>query len=330
MTINTPPPAKRWYNESELHAHHSAVQTWFATHVSQGQMTSAGKSNKKAKLAYAYYIPATAKQAIVLSAGRVESYLKYQALFCELAHAGYAVFSCDHRGQGLSQRLTKNPMQGHIEDFADYAADLLNFVKQVVTPHFAKPWLLAHSMGGAIGLLAAQQAPAAFAKIALSAPMLGLVAPLPAWLTKLVLSLGLLGSNIVQAPLYFMGQKDYHPEAFGQNKLTHSELRYRIFREQQQAYPDTQLGGVTYHWVASALQALYGIERYACDIQIPVLCLSAGADEVVDNTAQACIMRRLPHGHFTTIEQARHELLFESDSWREAALNQILTFFEER
>lgn len=314
-----------WLTEQELSTEQANISQWFTEHVQQDILCTQDGVN----LAYAFHIPQNAKRAIVLSAGRVESYLKYDALFFELAQQGIAVFSCDHRGQGLSQRISSDPMQGHILDFASYRDDMGQFVRDVVLPHFDKPWLLCHSMGSAIGLMLVQQYPDWFAKVALTAPMLGLKAPLPKWLANLVLSFGLMGSNLLQKPLYFIGQKEYQPEPFASNKLTHSEIRYNLFRLQQQTHPDIQLGGVTYAWVAAALQGLYTIEKQAPHTTIPVLCVSAGADKIVDNIAQERIVKLMPNAQWQSIDGAFHELMFEVDSYRNATLDAVMTFFEE-
>ncbi len=314
-----------WLSEQELLSKQPIISSWFLEHVQQDVL----HSKEGIKLAYAFYIPDNAKQAIVISAGRVESYLKYDALFYELAQRGIAVFSCDHRGQGLSQRISPNRMHGHILDFATYRDDLAEFIQEIVQPRFVQPWLLCHSMGSAIGLMLVQQQPSWFAKVALTAPMLGLKAPLPEWLTKLVLALGLMGSNLLQKPLYFLGQKAYLPEPFADNKLTHSQTRYDIFRQQQQAFPETQLGGVTYAWVAAAIQALYTLEKQAPHTDIPLLCISAGADKIVDNKAQQRIVNLMPNASWHSIDGAYHELLFETDVYRNATLDAVMTFFEE-
>ena len=60
----------------------------------------------------------------------------------------------DWRGQGGSVRLVPQaPLKGHIDDFAEYDADLEAFLEQVVAPMLAggaRPIALAHSMGGHI------------------------------------------------------------------------------------------------------------------------------------------------------------------------------------
>jgi len=76
---------------------------WQNVHQSEFQ------SSDGVKIAFCQVLQADAKQAVVISNGRVESYLKYQELIFDLYQQGYSVFALDHRGQGLSDRITDNP-----------------------------------------------------------------------------------------------------------------------------------------------------------------------------------------------------------------------------
>lgn len=64
-------------------------------------------------------------KAIVMVNGRIESTWKYQELFFDLYQNGYDIYSFDHRGQGLSQRLIDNIEMGHVGEFNDYITDLI-------------------------------------------------------------------------------------------------------------------------------------------------------------------------------------------------------------
>ncbi len=51
-------------------------------------------------------------------------------------------------------------------------------------------------------------------------------------------------------------------------------------------------------------------------VTIPVTILSAGADLIVDNTAQAYAAARLPKGRLVAVPGARHEIIQETDDLR--------------
>lgn len=91
--------------ETELAAQQVQIDLFWQKQVSQGIFKGVGN----VPLHYAYAIPANAKATIVILNGRTESVLKYQEMYFELTRQGYAVFSYDHRGQGLSGRLNEDP-----------------------------------------------------------------------------------------------------------------------------------------------------------------------------------------------------------------------------
>lgn len=318
--------------ETQLEDGHGAqIDAWFEQQAQTGTLAMADG----VKCAFAMVVALEAdplrpkRQALVISSGRVESYIKYKEVIYDLYHAGFDIFIMDHRGQGLSQRSSPNPMHGYVEDFQQYIDDLLCFVDEVVNQHCAQPLLLCHSMGSTIGALAILQRPQQFSKVVFSAPMFGLRVPIPIWLAHIVMKLGLLTSQVLGRPMYFIGQGNYAPVAFSQNRLMQSSLRYARFRESQQQYPETQLGGVTYQWIAAANRALALLHEQAEQLTLPVLCLSAQDDVVVDNQLQQTLVKQMPNARWQEIADARHEILFEKDAIRGPALNTLVSFFQE-
>lgn len=84
------------------------------------------------------------------------------------------MLALDWRGQGMSDRLQDNTCPGHIGHFADYQRDVVELVVAAQELDLPRPWhLLAHSMGGAIGL-AALQGGLPVASVVFSAPMWGI------------------------------------------------------------------------------------------------------------------------------------------------------------
>jgi lysophospholipase len=318
--------------ETQLEDGHGAqIDAWFEQQAQTGTLAM----TDGVKCAFAMVVALEAdpfrpkRQALVISSGRVESYIKYKEVIYDLYHAGFDIFIMDHRGQGLSQRSSPNPMHGYVEDFQQYVDDLLCFVDEVVNQHCAQPLLLCHSMGSTIGALAILQRPQQFSKVVFSAPMFGLRVPIPIWLAHIVMKLGLLTSQVLGRPMYFIGQGNYGPVAFSQNRLMQSSLRYARFRESQQQYPETQLGGVTYQWIAAANRALALLHEQAEQLTLPVLCLSAQDDVVVDNQLQQTLVKQMPNARWQEIADARHEILFEKDAIRGPALNTLVSFFQE-
>ncbi|MFZ9133728.1 MAG: alpha/beta fold hydrolase, partial [Gemmobacter sp.] len=119
-----------------------------------------------------------ARGSVLILPGRTEYAEKYGPVAADLARAGLAAAAIDWRGQGLADRLLPDPMKGHVGHFAEYQADLDACLLALAAREgddLPRPRLmLAHSMGGAIGLRALLRGAGGFAAAAFSAPMWGL------------------------------------------------------------------------------------------------------------------------------------------------------------
>ncbi len=277
---------------------------------------------------------------IVVVPGRCESYLKYQELTFDLYRQGYNIFIIDHRGQGLSGRLLPNLNKGYVHKFQDYVDDLQYFIEKIVTPHISmKPYLLAHSMGGAIATRFMQDCPDAIKAAVISSPMLGFNSGfLPPNIAKLLVAMKLFLNNITRNnPWYFLGQKNYSAILFADNKLTHSPNRYQHFVELYKNNKTIQLGGVTSHWLAQSIIAQKEIFAKLPQLKTPILLLQAGGDIVVCQQAQNDFCQQLhaihpqscPNGLPSRIDDAFHELFFEVDNYRDKAIAQSITWFQQ-
>lgn len=283
-------------------------------------------------LAYGFIRHEDNRRAIVISNGRVESYLKYQELIYDCYQQGFSVYALDHRGQGLSSRLTTNPHQGHVEHFSDYVDDFKVFIERVVKPERHKElFLVGHSMGGAIATHYIHQDPTTFNAAVLSAPMYGIILPLPTVVikqlaTKMINTQPVIGSHLV-ATNYIIGGRDYQAISFKLNQLTHSQVRYQHYRDLYQQQPQCQLGSPTNQWLAEAIDAAKASIDMARGGPIPLLILQAGKDKIVCNQAQnkalAGLCQRI------IIEGAFHEVFIETDKLRDKALRSLFDFINQ-
>lgn len=319
MSIATEPymTANAAISFSSEHHLNSPEQKVFWQQVTQ----SSFKSRDNITLAYASITHPNSIGTIVISSGRVESYLKYKELMFDLYQQGYSLFAIDHRGQGLSARTTQNPHQGHIDKFQRYVDDFAEFIHKVVKPLATENYfLVGHSMGGAIGTLYLEQYPTTFKAAVFSAPMYGIKLPL----TKgFIRGLAALLDNH-KKPNYVLGGKDYHAAEFDKNDLTHSKLRYEDYRELYQQVPQLQLGSPTNHWLVESIDAAEQAIHAARNSQIPLLILQAEEDTIVDNRAQKRAINGLCQ--LVKIPYARHEIFMERDKPRNQALNALLAF----
>ncbi|NHH99098.1 alpha/beta fold hydrolase [Oceanimonas sp. MB9] len=309
----------------------SGLQQYWQTHATEGRFTG----HHDLSLPWAALRDPEHGSTLVLINGRTESYLKYQELARDLFENGYNVYLYDHRGQGLAPRLTDDPLMGHVADFDDYVQDLELFMRQVVLPAGPQPvYLLAHSMGGTIAALWLSKTSVQVQAAALSSPMMGIyLGPLPRWLADgLVSVLGTgcrwLGRDVCYAP----GQGGYEETPFADNELTHSEVRYQLFRELYRDRPELQLGGVSLQWLEESLAAGDRTIARARQITTPLLVLQSSQDVVVSNEAQDAFCQALRHcdgGGPKRIKGAAHELFLEQDKYRNRALKAVLAFFEQ-
>lgn len=311
------------FNEQNV----AIIQPFWQQQVQQGQLiTPSGL-----KLAYSFVNPVNARATILLVQGRTESMMKYQELMWELSSQGYAVFTLDHRGQGLSERLLEDRHKGHVENFQDYVDDQHLFIEQVVASKRAPGplFLLTHSMGGAVGSLLMAQQPDLFTAAVLASPM-----HMPN--TEVLFSEA--DGCYIAATLGWMCSDcyagfvsvPYNATPFADNVLTQSAVRYQAFRDQYAKQPQLQLGGPTWQWVNEACDVADEMPAVAQRIQTPFLILQGGADTVVSNSAQDAFCQNATHScrGVVKIESAKHELFIEQDVYRQQAMTELFKFLQ--
>jgi len=268
------------------------------------------------------------KGTVVVVNGSTESWLKYGELFLDLHRHGYSVVSYDHRGQGLSPRLThSNPQVAHIDDFRLYADDLNALVRDVIVPgNHGKLYLLAHSMGGAVALDYLERFPSPFTAVALSAPLLRInTAPYPEPVARLLITaLNKAGMGDHYAP----GKHDHDPEeSFEGNLLTSSRARWDAMQLVWQNHPQAITGGPSIRWVMQAMERTVRIRHNLHKIQDRILILQAGKDRFVMCPDQLMAVKSISGAEVIGLPEARHEILMERDPIRGKALAAILKFF---
>ncbi|MFC3093734.1 alpha/beta fold hydrolase [Alteromonas sediminis] len=305
----------------------SHINAFWQNHVVLGQFI--GEEN--IELHFAYCIPENPKGAIVLCNGRVETFLKYKEVIYDFYQNGFACFTLDHRGQGLSGRMTQDPQHGYVKHFAHYVDDLCTFVSNIVQPQWKGDLsLVCHSMGGAIGALTLLHRPELFERAVFCSPMFGIKPSLPDWAATAIVEAGLKINRIRNRESgYFFGQKPYTVYPFQVNPLTHSKVRYECMVELYKDTPALQLGGVTTEWLAAAKDAMNEIELRAFEISQPVLVFSSARDIIIDNKRQRIVAATMPSGELVKVAHARHELLMERDDIRNPVLARIMDFLSQ-
>jgi lysophospholipase len=259
------------------------------------------------------------KGTVIVLTGRNECIEKYFETARNLSERGFTTATFDWRGQGGSERLLRDQQRGHVRDFQDYVKDLDRFFEEVVLPDCRGPYyVLGHSTGALIALLATPSLVNRVQRMVLAAPFFTY--------TGLPLSIGTISR--IAGVLYWMGlgrmygawgPRPRRSPPFATNKLTTDIARYRRNMELYETYPKLAMGGPTVSWIRAACRAVATVQdpEFMQRINIPVMFVAAGNDEVVSSRAIADYARRLRGGSTLTIAGARHELLQEADVFRE-------------
>lgn len=251
--------------------------------------------------------------------GRTEKIEKYFETVRDLIKRGFAVAVLDWRGQGGSQRMLRNPMKGHVDDFADYGTDLDSFMREAVLPCCPAPFFaLAHSMGASVLLDSARAGERLFDRMLLLAPMLEL-SLLKHDLAARRLARVLRGLGLSKLYVPTGKIKPLTEIHFDGNRLTSDPVRFARNLTITLEQPQLDVGPPTIGWMASAfdLMELFEDPATARAIRQPMLIVAGGGDRIVSTPAIERFARRLIAGSHVVIPGARHELLQERDIFRE-------------
>lgn len=273
-------------------------------------------------LRFGHISPQNKPDAIVICLpGLSEFGEKYFEVARNCLDMNLAFWVIDWMGQGAAGRYLKNPLKRHANDFAEDVKDLEHLLKTHITPaHGSAPYvMLAHSMGGNIGLRYLTQNPGFFKCAAFSAPMLGIYA-LRHW-PRTLASLASTALNIL------MGQSFTSPDGrfserqnqnFVGNPLTSDLARFALTSGWMKTNPALKIGDVTYGWVYRALRSCNWLTPDRLKpIQTPCMIAIAGEETIVDNAKTKAAANILPNAKLIELPGARHEILMESDTYRD-------------
>lgn len=270
---------------------------------------------------------------ILLVPGKGEYIEKYGRVAANLGAGGWSLVTLDLRGQGLSDRLLPDSMLGHVGCFADYQLDLEALCGWMSneggdTGIRGPLMMIAHSMGGLIGLRALYRAPEIRAVFFVS-PMWGILLPTGAhYLAELL--------SRINHPV--AGDNDYAPTQtsedyllgtdFKDNILTSDPEAWEFMRQQKMVEPRFQLGGPSLGWLRAALREARLMAREpAPDVRAKVALGSREA--VVDPEAVRLRLKDWPRAVLDLYPDARHELMMEVPATRTRLIRDMLKFFDE-
>lgn len=265
---------------------------------------------------------------VLLFPGRTEYVEKYATLAHDLNAAGFAVLTLDWRGQGLSERLQDDPLPGHVGEFADYQRDVIEMIVAGTDLDLPRPWhLLAHSMGGSIGL-AALHAGLPVERAVFSAPMWGIqLGRLPTWFVRAITQLADRAGRGGRIAPQKGGARSYVlDDSFNANLLTHDVDSWTRMVREAATWPELTIAGASFGWVFHAIAEC----RRLSDLpppDLPTLIAMGQEERIVSPGAIRQMADRWPSARLMEVAGARHELMMEIPPLRQAFLESAIDHF---
>ncbi|MBZ8118911.1 alpha/beta hydrolase [Roseovarius sp. LXJ103] len=271
-----------------------------------------------------------AQGTVFIFPGRTEYIEKYAFAAKALAARGFASIIIDWRGQGLSDRLAPDPMLGHVSFFSDYQRDVTAALAAAEALDLPRPWhLLAHSMGGCIGLRAVMTG-MDVATCAFSGPMWGI--QMKDILRPVAWSLGWSSRRIGLGALYAPGQKGVNyvqTEPFETNRLTNDPPMYQAMIDQTARYPELALGGPSIRWLHEALYECRALARLPSP-DIPCVTVAGSGEDIVDVPRILDRMDRWPGSHLEMVGGGLHEPLMDTPTMRTYLFDMIADLYNNQ
>ncbi|MFW5654160.1 MAG: alpha/beta fold hydrolase [Roseicyclus sp.] len=261
---------------------------------------------------------------VLLFPGRTEYVEKYGRVAADLTAEGYGVVAFDWRGQGLADRPQHRRDMGHVVSFDEYRADVAAFRAAISALDLPEPfWLIAHSMGGAIGLRALHDGLPVRAAV-FSAPMWGIqMTPFLKSIASVALGLAApLGLGDRFAPT----TGPWVAMAFDDNPLTTDRDQFDYMSAQLDRHPELALGGPSVLWVKAALRETRALMAMPAP-DVPALTVMGSREGIVEVPAIEARMADWPGGALRVVAGGLHELLMESPPRRAETLAAIRAHF---
>ena len=241
--------------------------------------------------------------------GLFEHSRRYAEVASVMNGAGVAVFALDLRGHGLSEGR-----RGHVRRFDRFIDDAARFVDAVsdVLPGVPR-FLLAHSMGGLVGIRYLEERRPGLDGAILTAPWLETAAHVPGWQKTL--------ARVLDRVLPILP----FPANVDPAELSHDPERVADYRGDPRIF--STLTPRLWEEVGRAAEAAF---RDRDRLDLPLLFLLAGDDRIVRTDRSMELAESLAAGDVTVevLDGYYHEVLQEVE--RAAVLAEILEWLEAR
>lgn len=270
------------------------------------------------------------ENAIIIFPGRMEPSIKYFELIYDLKDMPFDFFVIDHRGQGFSDRLLKDPMRGHVEYFDDFTKDA-DIVFKKYLKDYEKVNIISHSMGGAIHLRFLQNFPQHKNKIDKHisiAPMVDInFTPYKQWQAVGILRIF---DIIGQDNNYIIGGKPFNPDAnFEDSRTTTSKIRWTKNHNFYLDYPELQMGSTTNRWTLQSYVATNKIIKNRSKLSdINLLIFQVENDAFVTNARNPKLCESIKNCKIIEFKNAKHAVHSERDEIRNQFLVKVREFLQ--
>jgi lysophospholipase len=265
---------------------------------------------------------------VLMFPGRTEYVEKYIHVAAAMRVRGFATVIIDWRGQGLSDRPLADRQVGHVERFGDFQNDVTAMLALCDALALPKPlYLMAHSMGGCIGLRSLIEGILPVRAAAFSGPMWGV--RIPQWQVPAAWALGHISRRIGQGHRYApgTGPVTYVADApFEDNVLTSDREMFAMMKRQVTERPELSLGGPSLQWLNEAMVECRDLALRPSPA-VPALVGLGTRERVVDAERVVERMARWPGGRLSMFEGAEHEIVMETPALRERFFDEAAALF---
>ena len=312
------------------------VEPYLQAHCRECYITGAKEPEgreKAGKLHVKFYEADMPKGVIVISHGFTEGTPKYDEMIYYFLKSGYHVCMPEHTGHGLSYRLTADLSLVHIDTWKRFVRDFLKVCHVAKKAYSDLPLILfAHSMGGAIGTIAASWEPELFQKIILSSPMIRPLTGNVPWPVTVAIAQTecLVGRNA----RYVIGQKPYDGSEILETSAAVSEARVMRYNEIRKRSREIQTSAASYGWLMASIRMSWYIRYYGWKrLAAPILLFQAEKDAFVSVRAIQKFAKKLQQKGRASCEYvympgSKHEIFGSDDETMQAYVNRILSFIE--
>lgn len=285
---------------------------------------SSPKTKHRIQYSYAFPEGQDVKGTVVALPGLSEFGEKYIETARFFIENGYAFYVIDWCYQGNSTRLDSNRHKRHSDGFDADVEDLHHLVTEIIadTPKF----MLAHSMGANLGLRYLLKHPETFQSTALSAPMVGINDI--KWCYHLVHFI----LRFMPKTNYIPGGHDWQEDArksdgtdiFSNDPIRDQLHNYWCLRDHK-----LQVGSPTVQWLRESVESILLLNKKHIleKIKTPMVIGLAEKEALIDNEAITKVAAHLPHARLIRLDNAKHEIMMETDHIRLSFLNTALELF---